>query len=163
MVFTVTQELFEHAFFYKFRDEWQVWYWSVVIVYQIQARFLSTGLTMAVFHSSQNSPNARDRLMIWVITGRQASSICLRVLLGWCLVHKCLFFIFIITVCTSISVSDWKEENLGVSWCMALYVGMLVNASLISQFGIGRIWQTLLQVPHLFCWMARNLVLCVTC
>ena len=59
---------------------------------------------MSVFHSSQNSPLVRDSLTIWVIVGRQASSICLRVLVGMMSNSQCLFM-FIMTVQTSVSVN----------------------------------------------------------
>ena len=123
--------------------------------------FLSRGLTTTVFHSLQNSPLVRDRLTIWVIVGRQASGICLRVLVRMMSSSQCLFFMCIIIVCTSISVSGWKDANLGVTYCAALYAGMLMNVSLIfsvsdkEEFG-----QVFCKFLHLFCWMARDFVLC---
>ena len=83
---------------------------------------------MAVFHSSQNSI-VRDRLTICVMMGRQASSIFLRVPVVMMSNSQCLFFMFIITVCTSISVNGHKDANLGVSCCAGLYV--LMKFSLI--------------------------------
>ena len=104
---------------------------SIGLVYQVQARFLCRGLTMAVFHSSQNSPVVRDRLTIWIIVGREASSICLRVLVGMMSNSQCLFFMFIMTVHASVSVSGCEDENLRVSCCAGLYNGMFMNFSLI--------------------------------
>ena len=45
---------------------------------------------------------------------------------------QCLFFMFIITVHTSTLVTGWKDANLEVSCCVALYAGLLMNVSLIS-------------------------------
>ena len=47
---------------------------------------------------------------------------------------QCLFFMFIITVHTAVSVSGQKDTNLGISCCTGLYAGMLVNFPLFSQF-----------------------------
>ena len=63
--------------------------------------------------------------------GRQASSICLRVLVGMMSSSQCLFFMAIITVHTPTSVSGWKDANLGVPCYVALYAGLLMNVSLM--------------------------------
>ena len=147
--------------FYKFGNEGQVWCLSVDFVYHIHPRFLSRDLTTAVFHCSQNCPIVRDRLAIWVVMGRQPSSICLRVLVRMKSSSQCLFFMFIITVDTSTTVSGRKDANLGespaVQPCMLVCWWMF---PLFSQYWIWRIWQRLLPVPHLFCWVAWHFVLC---
>ena len=88
-------------------------------------------MTTATFQSLQNSPFVRDRLTIYVMTGRQASSICLRVLVGMMSSLQCLFFIFIMTVHTSDSVSGHKDVNLGLLYCKAAYDSVSMNDSLI--------------------------------
>ena len=136
----------------------QVWRWMADLILVCRSCssdpgqvFLSKGLTTAVFHSSQNSPFVRDRFTIWVIMGRQASSICLRVLVGMMSSSQCLFFMFIMTVHTSISVSG---ERMWIWVCHDVQPCILVcwwMIPLFSQILVGRIWQNLLQVPHLSC------------
>ena len=87
---------------------------------------------MAVFHFSQNSVVVRDMLKIHVMMGMQATSICLRVLAGMMSNSQCLFFMFIIAVHTSISVSGQKDTNFGITCCTGLYASVLMNFPLIS-------------------------------
>ena len=106
-----------------------IWVYSSCLLDQVQV--FSRGLTPVTFQSSQNSPFVRDRLTICVMAGRQASSICLRVLLGMMSSLQCLSFIFIMTAHTSDSMSGQKDVNFGLLYCKATYGGVSINDSLI--------------------------------
>ena len=130
MIFTMIHELFEHAFSTSLEMKVRFDIGLQFLFIRSRPSFLSRGLTMAIFHSSENSPVVRHRLTIFVMMGRQATSNCLRVLVGMMSNLQCLLFMFIITVHTSISVSGQKYTNMGISCCMGLY-GMLMKFSLI--------------------------------